>query len=156
MKRILLATTLVLGVTFAGAGAYIAVAAAATTPDDGSSMPDGAPNNPPGEGWGMDGKGPGMMMHHPGGPMAGRPHRDWHHKDDMFSLFARVQNKNLTPADVKIIAQAILLEHGNHDWTVTDVAAAQNAIDFSFATQHGDVIATFAVDPATGHFKRIS
>jgi len=156
MKRILLPTALVLGVALACGVLHVYQATAATTADDGITAADGAPNGPPGQGWGMGSHGPGMMMHTPGGPMADRMHEGWPHKDEMFSLFARVQNKNLTQADVKIIAQAILLEHGNHDWTVTNIGTANNAIDFSFATQHGDKIATFAVDPSTGHFKRIS
>jgi hypothetical protein len=148
MKRILLATALVLGVVGVGAHAY--QAAAATTAD--ADQP-----NPPGPSWGVGPRGPGPMMPAPGGPMGGPMYGGWHHPhDDMFSLFARVQNKNLSAADVKTIAQGILLMHGNHDWTVTNVATASSAIDFSYATQHGDIVATFAVDPASGHIKRVS
>jgi len=119
--------------------------------------PDGAP---PDAGMGAapdmgPGMGPGMMRH--GGPDGGPG--AWHHhgmKDhDMFGLFARDENKNLTVTDVKVIAQAILLEHGKHDWTVANVSQTAGAIDFSYTTPHGDVVATFAVDPKSGHIKRI-
>jgi len=146
MKRFLLASALVLTVAAGGGFAY--KAAADTTPPapaDAGPPPGPAWPGQPGPGWG---KGPGF----PGGP------GPWgHHRDDAFSLFPDVQNKNLGTADVKIIAAAILLEHGNHVWTVSNVTAgADKLIDFSYTTPHGDVIATFAVDPATGRIKRIS
>jgi len=145
MKRFLLASALVL--TVAGGG-FAYKAAADTTPpapaDAGPPPGPAWPGQPPGPGWG---KGPGFPGPGPWG----------HHRDDAFSLFADVQNKNLSTADVKIIAAAILLEHGNHVWTVSNVTTgADKLIDFSYTTPHGDVIATFAVDPATGRIKRIS
>jgi hypothetical protein len=145
MKRILLVPAVLAGL------AVVAATAFAADP--------GAPDQPPGPGaWGPPGQphGPGPMMPPDGWRHGGPPGMMWHHHDDKFSLFAHVTNKQLTPADVKIIAQAILLEHGNHDWTVTNVASANKLIDFSFATAHGDVVATFSVDPATGRMKRIS
>jgi len=144
MKRIVLSAALLIGLAAAGATAAIAD----------NSPADPGPGAPPGPGWAPHG--PGMM--HPGMPGGWPPHGPgmWRHHDDMFSLFSQVQNKNLSPADVKIIAQAILLQHGNHDWTVTNVTKADNQIDFSFATPHGDVVATFAVDPITGHMHRLS
>lgn len=108
----------------------------------------------PGPGFGPGpgpGPGPGFGPHHMG------PGPEWrmreHHK--LFSLFPPERNKQLSASDVKTIATAILLEHGVHDWNVTDVKSKNNEIDFSFATQHGDVIANFAMDPRTGFIKRL-
>jgi hypothetical protein len=148
MKRIFLSAALIVGLAAAGA-----TAATADTPGN-PPAPTDAP--PPGPGpWPH---GPGTMMPHPGMPGGWPPHGPgmWRHHDDMFSLFTHVQNKNLTPADVKIIAEAILLEHGNHSWIVTNVTETNKQITFSFATQHGDTIATFSVDPTTGHIHRVS
>jgi hypothetical protein len=147
MKRLLLSSALVLALAAGGGVAY--QAAADTNPPPGPPGMD----HPPGPWAGGWGHGPGPGFHGPGGPGFG-PRRD---HDEKFSLFARVKDKNLSASDVKIIASAILLEHGNHDWTVTNVAVeTDKSIDFSFATAHGDVIATFAVDPASGHIKRVS
>ena len=153
MKRVLLASAVILALAAGGGFAYQACA------DTNGPPPPAAPGHPPGHppgpwagGWGH-GPGPGFPGWG-GGPGFG-PRQGRHH--DEFSLFARVKDKNLSTADVKIIATAILLEHGNHDWTVANVAAqTDKSIDFSFATAHGDVIATFALDPATGHIKRVS
>jgi hypothetical protein len=152
MKRFLISAALVLALSCAGGYAYQALAAG-----DNGNPPDmpgpGGPPGPCGPGWGPGGMGPGgpgMKFGHHHGPDG------WHHEDAAFALFPRVQNKTLTAADVKIIATAILLEHGNHDWTVANIAAqTDKSIDFSFATAHGDVIATFAVDPQTGRIKRL-
>ncbi len=157
MKRFLLSTAVVLALTATGGAAY---KAAADTGPPGPDMsqppgppgPDGQPGAPgrgpwggPGHFWGQ-GWGPGGK----GGP-GGRD------RDNKFSLFAPIPNRNLTGADVKIIATAMLLEHGNHSWAVSNtVTEPDKSIQFSFTTQHGDVIATFAVDPASGKFKRIS
>ena len=128
MKRFLLASGIVLALAAGGGYAY---QAAADTGAANAAPPDHSARLWPG-GWGRHGR-------------------------EKFSLFARVPDKNLNTADVKIIATAILLEHGNRDWTVTNVAAqTDKSIDFSFTTPHGDVIATFAVDPASGHIKRLS
>jgi hypothetical protein len=136
MKRFLIATALIAG--FAGA-------AFADEPAPPAGPPPGAPGP-----WGMGPHGHGPMMPPP------FMDRGMRHDHDMFGLFGPTANKNLTPADVKIIAEGILLEHGNHDWTVANVGSANNAIDFSFESKHGDVIATFSVDPATGRMKRLS
>jgi len=144
MKNILLASALFLaGAVF---GAHVNQASADTPP---GPPPPGQPMPPPGP-WGMDHHGP-----FPGGPDGPGGMMDRHH-DEAFALFAHVDNKNLSPADVKLIAEATLLEHGNHSWTVTGVTRAGQDIDFSYATPHGDVIATFSVDPASGHMHRIS
>lgn len=150
MKRFLLASGIVLALAAGGGYAYQAAAdigGANTAPPDHSACAGAG-------GWGH---GSGF----PGGPAfggAGFGPGGWgRHGREKFSLFARVPDKNLNTADVKIIATAILLEHGNHDWTVANVAAqTDKSIDFSFTTPHGDVIATFAVDPASGHIKRLS
>jgi hypothetical protein len=150
MKRFLLASGIVLALAAGGGYAY---QAAADTAGPNATPPDHSACAGPG-GWGRGqdfsgGQGFDRNGFGPGG---------WgRHGHDKFSLFARVPDKHLSTADVKIIADAILLEHGNHDWTVTNVTAqADKSIDFSFATPHGDVIATFAVDPASGHVKRVS
>jgi hypothetical protein len=148
MKRILLIPALVAGIAAAGTGYVTAFAADPSTP--GQALPQGPDWGPPGQP-----HGPAPMMP-PGGWPHGGPGMMWHHHEDKFSLFAQVANKALTPADVRIIAQAILLEHGNHDWKVANVTSADNLIDFSFATAHGDVVATFSVDPASGRMKRVS
>jgi hypothetical protein len=145
MKRIMIFSTLVIGIL---AGCGYGFQAVADTPDSGpQAIGPGAP--PP---WAPGGWGPGDThkgMH--GGP---RQH-GWGH-DRAFALFAPAPDKNLTLADVKIIAAAILLEHGNHDWTVTGVTAAgDKTIHFSYATAHGDVVAVFAINPVTGRVKRI-
>jgi len=156
MKRILLSSAVVLALTVAGGAAYKASADTTPPPPD-MAQPPGPPGPWGGAGpgqwggagpkrfWGQGGSGPRGW-----GPGGGG-------RDDKFSLFAPVSNKNLSVSDVKIIAKAILLEHGNHAWSVADIdAEPDKSIQFSFTTQHGDVIATFAIDPATGRIKRIS
>ena len=65
------------------------------------------------------------------------------------------KDRNLTPPDVQTIAQAFLLWHGNHTWKVVNVApTSDGAIGFSLATEDGSVIATFTMDPHTGHVTR--
>jgi len=147
MKRILLSSAVVLALTVAGGAAYKASADTTPPPPDMAQPPGPPPSGPwggpggPGRSWGKAGWGPGRGLE----------------RDEKFSLFAPVSNKDLSVSDVKIIASAILLEHGNHAWSVADIdAEPDKSIQFSFTTQHGDVIATFAIDPATGRIKRIS
>ncbi len=145
MKRFVLTSALLLALA-AGAG-YGTMAAAEPAGPPGPP-PAGPPGHPPGP-WAAWGRGPG--------PGHGMGPGGWQHRMEDFALFAHVQDKKLTSADVKVIASAILLEHGNHDWTVTNVAAQPDkSIDFSYATPHGDIIATFALDPVTGRMKRLS
>jgi hypothetical protein len=153
MKKFLLSTAVVLAFTAAGGAAYKAAA------DTGPPPPPPGFAPPPGQ-W----NGPGR------GPWAGGPGHSWGPwgpggkgqgggagRDRKFSLFAPTQNKNLSSADVKTIATAILLEHGNHDWGVSNIVTEQDkSIQFSFTTRHGDLIATFAIDPASGRIKRVS
>lgn len=151
MKRMMICSALVVGM--AGACVYGFQAVAADTPDNGPppAMGPAAPPPWPG-GWGQ---GDAHHRMHPGWPPGPRP-EGWGHHDRAFALFAPVPDKKLTVADVKVIATAILLEHGNHDWTVADVtAAADNTIHFSYATAHGDVVAVFAIDPVTGRVRRV-
>jgi hypothetical protein len=151
MKRFLLSSAVIVALTVAGGTAYKAAADTDQGPPGMSQPPgppDGAPGGPPGRcgpaGWGPRGGGPGGPDFGPG-------------RDKKFSLFAPVKNKNLSDADVKVIATALLLEHGNHDWSVSNVVTeADKSIQFSFATAHGDVVATFAVDPASGRVQRVS
>lgn len=73
-----------------------------------------------------------------------------------WGLFHRPANLALTPDDVKIIAEAILLRHGQHAWKVGDVTQnADNTVSFAFVTEHGDVIAHFSIDTKTGRIRRI-
>lgn len=154
MKNFLLSSAVILALTVAGGTAYKAVAD--TGQGAGISQPPGPPGPPGGPGecggpgsWGPGGWGPGGKR--PGGPGF------WQRRDNKFSLFAPVQNKALSDSDVKIIATALLLEHGNHDWSVSNVVTeTDKSIEFSFATAHGDVVATFAIDPASGRIKRVS
>jgi hypothetical protein len=73
-----------------------------------------------------------------------------------WSLFTRVDDKQLTVADVQKIAEAILLRHGNHSWKIINVVANQdNTVSFAFGAADGTVIARFAMDTKTGHLRRI-
>ncbi len=148
MKRMIVCSVLAVGI--AGAVGCGMQALAADVADSGPAIGQGAPPPPPpwGAAWG-----PGDKHH--GGPPGMGPD-GWGHEEHAFALFAPAADKNLAPADVKVIATAILLEHGNHDWTVTNVtAAADKSIHFSYATAHGDVVATFAIDPVTGRVTRV-
>ncbi len=155
MKRFLLTSAVILALTAAGGTAYKAVADTDQGPAALAQPP--APPGPPGPmgrcggpgDWGQAGRWPG-----PGGP--GGP-GFWAKRDQKFSLFAPVKDRNLSDADVKIIATAFLLIHGNHDWSVSNVVTqADKSIEFSYVTAHGDVIATFAIDPASGRVQRVS
>jgi hypothetical protein len=167
MKRLLVVSAVV--VALAGGGyAYQAAAESGPAGVDAGPGPGQPPGPGPGPGPGPDGwaEGPGPGFPGPGFPGPGFPGPGgWppdgpgggdHHHDDAFGLFARVDDKNLDSADVKTIATAILLEHGNHDWTVSNVTAEPDkSIQFSYATLHGDVIAVFSVDPISGRIKRL-
>jgi hypothetical protein len=185
MKRSLLAATAAAVIVIGGVGTYAYQASAAQRTDgltpaqtvaataNDSAVLDAADTMAPIGPDGLPSPGPNGGRRGPGGP--GWRQGAWGHDGGHgwdgdrrgfhgprmaalrnFGLFARVQNKNLTESDVKVIAQALLLEHGNHDWKVADVSTgADKAIDFAFTTAHGDVVAKFAVDPATGHLKRI-
>jgi len=110
---------------------------------------DGAGPHP-----GMPGRGWDHPM--PMGPMAWMHH--WHHHhmwDGPFALVYRQKDLNLNPSDVQTIVEGFLLRHGNHTWKVVNVApAADGQIAFAMATKEGSVIATFTMDPHSGHIRR--
>lgn len=114
------------------------------------------PSPPPGGpaswvGPGGPGTGPGGMRP----PMHGLIQRI-HHEIVTWSLIYPQRDKRLSVADVQILAQAILLSKGNHDWKVADVASqADGSIAFAYATSDGAVIARFAIDPHSGRINRI-
>jgi hypothetical protein len=109
--------------------------------------PDGAPPHP---GWAMhmpwdhhDGHSMGEAMHH--NPMMG-----------MMRLIVPAEDRALTGGDVQKIAESYLLWNGNRTWKVANVAENQdNTVSFAFAAPDGTVIAKFAVDRKTGHFRRL-
>jgi hypothetical protein len=73
-----------------------------------------------------------------------------------FGLFAPRPDKNLSPADVQQIAQAILLWNGNHDWKVAQVQPGQNhEVTFAYVTGDGTTIAKFAINQDTGRITRV-
>jgi hypothetical protein len=163
MKQILIIPALAL--SFAVGAGYLGMAKAADSTAAAPVSP--GPPAPGGDGGGMGmgvGMGMGIPTGMPGpdshclpgpgpGPMGMMPAHP--HRED-FGLFAEVPDKKLTPADVRAIASAILLMHGNHSWKVADVTAEPDkSIKFSFVTAHDDVVASFAVDPVSGHIRRV-
>jgi hypothetical protein len=131
-------------IALAGAGSYALTrpadaqdAPAAATPDRAHDWKSGDGHH----GWGMR----AHFMHH----LRMEAHQGW-------GLFAPAADKNLTPADVQTIAEAILLRHGNHSWKVANVAPNQdNTVSFAYTTADGGVVARFAVDTQTGRIRRI-
>jgi hypothetical protein len=103
----------------------------------------------------------------PAGPMGWGPRDDmrpemrgamWrmHQMERTWGLFFNHRDKNLSNSDVQVLAEAILLVHGNHDWKVADVAdAADGQATFAYATADGSVIARFSIDRHTGRITRI-
>lgn len=78
-----------------------------------------------------------------------------HERMANWGLFYPTRNKHLTAADITTIAQAILVEHANHTWKVTDVTAPTSGPgSFAFAAKDGTVIAHFTIDLGTGHIRR--
>jgi hypothetical protein len=73
-----------------------------------------------------------------------------------FALFFRPADRQLTPPDVRKIAEAFLLWNGNHTWKVIDVAPTSDGqVSFSYAAPDNTVIARFSMDTKTGHVTRI-
>jgi hypothetical protein len=111
--------------------------------------PDGPPGRFAGHGMGSDGSWAG----HWGDRM-----RERHaHRMGMMRAFAlvyRAEDRKLTPPDVQKIAEAFLLWNGNHTWKVINVKADGDAIGFDFGASDGSVIASFTMDPKTGHLAR--
>jgi hypothetical protein len=101
--------------------------------------------------------GHGGMMPMRGAMMAHRgPWGEHRRQPPAMGLIFPAADKNLSPADVQVIAQATLLRRGNHDWKVTNVTANDDkTISFAYATAEGGVIARFAVDPHTGRMRRV-
>jgi hypothetical protein len=140
-------------------------AAAAGAPTAASDAQPSQPGTLPADGpMGAMPPGPAGM----GGPMgwAGRPDmrpdvlRDamWRIRqmEQTWGLFFNQRDKNLSDADVQVLAQAILLVHGNHTWKVVDVAdAADGQATFAYATADGSVIARFQINRHSGRVQRI-
>jgi hypothetical protein len=79
-----------------------------------------------------------------------------HQMEQTWGLFFNQRDKNLSDGDVQVLAAAILLVHGNHDWKVIDVAdAADGQATFAYATADGSVIARFEIDRHSGRIMRI-
>ena len=68
----------------------------------------------------------------------------------------RQVDKNLSASDVQTIAQAILLRYGNHSWKIANVVLNQDdTVSLAFATQSGDIAASFAMDTRRGRLRRV-
>ena len=79
-----------------------------------------------------------------------------HQMEQTWGLFFNQRDKNLSNNDVQVLAEAILLVHGNHNWKVIDVAdAADGEATFAYATADGSVIARFEIDRHSGRIVRI-
>ena len=119
---------------------------------------------------------PGPAAPGPGGPLGAMPPRPpgpdvmgwggpadmrsdmWrmHQMEQTWGLFFNQRDKNLANSDVQVLAEAILLAHGNHAWKVIDVAdAADGQATFAYATADGSVIARFEIDRHSGRIMRI-
>jgi hypothetical protein len=128
--------------------------AAAPTPDaPPPAGPMGAMPPPPPAPMGWAGR-PDM---HPGmGPDMRDAMWRMHQMERTWGLFFNQRDKNLSNGDVQVLAQAILLVHGNHDWKVIDVAdAADGQVTFAYGTADGSVIARFSIDRHSGRITRI-
>ena len=136
----------VTAIALLGAGSYaLTLPAAAENPPAG--VAGNGPDQPnPWHRWGMmHGAGFGPGMHHRW-MMA---HKGW-------GLFYNDGDKNLSAADVQVIAQGILLRHGNHNWKVANVVANQdNTVSFAYTTADGGVVARFSIDTKTGQIRRV-
>ena len=122
-------------------------------PQPGSPRPGrpmGAMARPPGpDGMGWGGR-PDMRPDMPGAMWRMRQ------MEQTWGLFFTQRDKNLSDSDVQVLAEAILLVHGNHQWKVTDVAdAADGQATFAYATADGSVIARFEIDRHSGRIIRI-
>jgi hypothetical protein len=146
--------TAVAAVAVIGIGAY-----AVSLPADAQDAPGIVQGDSPQGGWrtGEDG--------HRDFDKDGWRHHGWRHRlqhDRMMArnrdngLFFPVADKALTQADVQVLAEAMLLRHGNHTWKVADVAQNQdNTVSFAFTTAEGGVVARFAIETQTGHLRRV-
>jgi hypothetical protein len=93
----------------------------------------------------------------PDGGWGGWMHRQHAHRMGMmrkFALVYRAEDRKLTPPDVQKIAEAFLLWNGNHTWKVLNVKPAGDMIGFDLGAPDGSLIASFTMDPKTGHVDR--
>ena len=137
-------------------GAPLIAPASAQTPPAPAQPPMGQTMPMP------DGK-PPMMPH--GGAMHGP--MDAHHMGEhgmrhggmdprAFGLMYRTDDRKLAPDEVRKIAEAFLLWHGNRAWKVVEVAPSGDAaVGFAIATAEGSVIARFTMDRKTGKVTRV-
>ena len=134
--------------TILAAAAAFVIGGAAT----GAVLSQAQPAPPPAPPTDMAPAAPEMrMMHFMHERMGQRP---FNPRD--FALVYPQADRQLTPADVQKIAEAFLLWNGNHTWKVGNVGARPDgAIGFSLMIDNA-VVATFAMDPHTGHVTRIS
>ena len=142
-------TSIALALAAAVTGGGLALAVAQPAPPPGVERPDGPPPHPP-MGW-MQGWRHGPGPERPGtgrrGPVDPRA----------FALVTTAKDRGLSGADVKTIAEAFLLWHGNHGWKVTEVAeTSADTVGFAYATPSGDVIARFTMDRHSGRVSRVS
>lgn len=129
----------------------------------GVALAQTAPNTNPGQ---PPGAMPGMARDaQPGRMGMPGPHHehamgDRHHhrgpgRSGLMGLVHPADDRNLSQEDVRKIAEAFLLWHGNRSWKVVDVGQnADKAVAFAFATAEGSVIARFTMDPKTGRVTR--
>jgi hypothetical protein len=101
------------------------------------------------------------MRHGPGGGRwggwGGWMHEHHAHRMEMmrkFALVYRADDRKLTPPDVQKIAEAFLLWNGNHTWKVLNVKPNGDVIGFDLGAGDGSLIASFTMDPKTGHVDR--
>ncbi len=71
-------------------------------------------------------------------------------------LLYTAPDRKLSQDDVRRIAEAFLLWHGNHEWRVTQLASDADHVTFSIATAQNTVIAGFSMDRHTGMLNRTS
>ena len=149
MRRTVLAAIAAVSIAAAGGGALLAQAQPAPAPPaaHGRSAVRRWTGRPagPGAGW-------MRWMHHRWERGEGR-RRPF--EPGTFALFHRPDDRQLTPADVQTIAQALLVWNGNHTWKVIDVGpGADGQIGFAYAAPDNTVIARFSIDTKTGRLTR--
>lgn len=143
------------------AAASLAGASALTLSSPASAQTAASPPPPPAAAMPM----PGMMhgsgsdgrMGERGGAWmrGGEMRRVMSHLFSTWGLFHRPADLALTPDDVKVLGEAILLRNGQHDWKVGEVTPnADHTVSFAFVTAHGDVVARFAINTQTGRISR--
>lgn len=148
MRKTILAAVAASAITGAAAGSMIQLAAA--QPAQGQ-MPPAA---------GVI-RGPEMPMRpgmrHPGSMhrMHARPGMHGPFGPGTFALFYRHADRQLSGAEVRKIAEALLLWHGNRSWKVADLVESPDSVAFAFAGTDGMVIAKFSMDRRSGRITRV-